>query len=609
MDRILEDNLSFLSVELRNRLLSPDDCVARTFYTPGGLPVTEIETGGKSVSLHSRFDPVKEASRFISEISDFSFDLFVVYGFASAYHIEKLLEHAAKNSNVLVIERSPSVLKNSLAARDLRGILSDPRLLICADPDDSEFAELLRGKSTNRVTFIFHRGSSQVFGDYYLNINNTIKTYFSDKEVNIATLAKFERLWSANSSRNIMEIVKCRPVNIFFGQFIDIPAIIVCAGPSLSRSIDFIRQNSAKALIIAVDTAYYLLKKHSIDPHFCVCVDPQIINARYFEKPSDTNAVLIADPSTHPSVFRFFTGRKAMISSIFANVKWIEQITGEKGEVTHGGSVSTNAFDFALKTGANPVIMTGQDLSFTDNLAHARGSYLDEQMHYRTNRFFSEQDFNRKQLSALPKVFLKGIKKREIFTNQKMLIFKNWFEKHADKKLINATADGVVLSGITHAEADTIDLGNEKDVPGIISMIYSSAPGGDEHIEAVKNRFERIFNELDSYLERTSKARVISQKLIEAVKKSNHAEIRRIIPKLDELDSYLESRKTVCDIIGLSMQRTIHTVTEGYENDNEKNLSDDMKVALKSHRMYGAMEESLRFNMKLASKMKTFLGL
>jgi hypothetical protein len=196
-----------------------------------------------------------------------------------------------------------------------------------------------------------------------------------------------------------------------------------------------------------------------------------------------------------------------MISSLFENVRWIEKITGEKGEVTHGGSVSTNAYDFALKIGANPVILTGQDLSFTSGLAHARGSYLDEQMHIKTNRFLSEQDFNRKQLSALPKIFMNGIKGYQIFTNQKMVIFKNWFEKHNSPSLINATSDGVILNGVKHEKTDNTKLNTAADLHALINEIYNSAPDGNIYLNEVRDKFERIFNEIESYYERASKAK------------------------------------------------------------------------------------------------------
>ena len=255
----------------------------------------------------------------------------------------------------------------------------------------------------------------------------------------------------------------------------------------------------------------------------------------------------------------------------------------------------------------NHIILTGQDLSFTSGLAHARGSYLDEQMHIKTNRFFSEQDFNRKQLSALPKIFMKGIKSPQIFTNQKMIIFKNWFEKHNSPSLINASSDGVILNGVKHEKSEDIKLSSIKDLNSFIDEIYNSAPNGNIYLNEVRDKFERIFNEIESYYERACKAKENSEKLILAIKTDSQNEIRHLIKKLDELDNYLESRKTVCDIIGLSMQKVIHTLTEGYESEDDKHKPENLKIAERSALMYKAMEESLRFNMKLAEKMKTIL--
>jgi hypothetical protein len=90
-------------------------------------------------------------------------------------------------------------------------------------------------------------------------------------------------------------------------------------------------------------------------------------------------------------------------------MKWIENSSGDKGEMCHGGSVSTNAYDFAKRLGAYPIILAGQDLAFTKGLAHAKGSYLDEQIHNKTNRISNAEMFNRRQLTFLPKILLPGI--------------------------------------------------------------------------------------------------------------------------------------------------------------------------------------------------------
>src|SRR5512133_2757850 len=114
-------------------------------------------------------------------------------------------------------------------------------------------------------------------------MQNIARSYLSTKEVNIATLAKFEKVWASNIARNIGAFVASPGANRFFGQFGGVPAIVVAAGPSLHASMDFIRKSRGRAVIVAVDTSYRILMSQGIEPHFCIVVDPQMINARYFE--------------------------------------------------------------------------------------------------------------------------------------------------------------------------------------------------------------------------------------------------------------------------------------------------------------------------------------
>jgi len=205
-------------------------------------------------------------------------------------------------------------------------------------------------------------------------------------------------------------------------------------------------------------------------------VDPQVINARYFEGTDNTETVLVADPMVHPSVFRFFKGKTTVTSIAFEMMKWIENSSGDKGEMCHGGSVSTNAYDFAKRLGAYPIILAGQDLAFTKGLAHAKGSYLDEQIHNKTNRISNAEMFNRRQLTFLPKIFLPGINGKAIHTNQKMIIFIKWFESRKDPEIINASRDGVLLNGIKHIHDSDIELNTPAfDIKSKIDEILDSS--------------------------------------------------------------------------------------------------------------------------------------
>ncbi|MCU0847013.1 MAG: DUF115 domain-containing protein [Spirochaetes bacterium] len=589
---------------------SPDPADITAVESRDGGPVPVVEAGGKKFFVHSRFDPVIEAERLCGEIDAAKHDLVIVFGFGYAYHVEALLAKMGRESSLLVIEKRADMIKSALGARDLSGMLSDHRLMLLVDPDEEEMASSLRGKSSLNIGFVTHRGSHQLYPDYYSNMFEMARSYVSTKEVNIATLAKFEKIWSANIARNAGRFVSCPGANIFYGKFNGAAAIVVAAGPSLPESIEFIRRNSGRAVIIAVDTAYKILERHGIAPHFCLVVDPQVVNARYFEGVAESGCVLVADPTVHPSALNLYRGRIAMFGVAFKAMKWIEDSVGEKGEVLHGGSVSTNAYDFARRIGAGQVIMVGQDLGFTRGLAHARGSYLDEQMHLKTSRTFTAEMFNRRQLSALPPVYMKGIRTARIRTNQKMLIFMNWFERRNDPSLFNATFDGVRIPGVKQVSQDDVEITIEGPSPGerieeILASVSAASAGMDVK-NILSSKIRKMLEEIDSLVPVLRKAVDHSESLCSLMKKGgDRGKIEYLVAKLSDADRAVESRKSVKEMIGISIQKTIHTITEGYDLDeSDAALTEEQIVAKRSNFLYRGLLEGSIYNRKILLKME-----
>jgi hypothetical protein len=577
--------------------------------------VPEVSIGKRRVYIHSRFAPEREAERLISEVDAGQYDLFIVFGFGFGYHIEELLKKIRRDSTVLALEKSAHLLKEAMKHRDLSDIFGDERFKILAEPNDEDIADVLKGKSSYRVAFITHRGSFQTHPEYYSNLSRIAKSYISTKEVNIATLAKFEKTWSANIARNIQQIISCPGVNVFFNGFENIPAIVVAAGPSLNQSLDFIRRNAVRSIIISVDTSYKILMNNGIEPHFCVSVDPQVVNARYFEGDIEGRTIMVADPTIHPSVFRLYKGKKVLTGMVFQMMKWINDVTGEKGELAYGGSVSTNAYDFAKMIGASPIILIGQDLAFSGGYAHARGSYLDEQVHLRTDRFYNAEIFNRNQLSALPKIYVRGIKAKRVQTNQKMMIFLSWFEKRHDPSLINATCDGVYIPGVEHCSFESIRLHelSEDLFTKMLNMFHDNLIREDER-ESMRrtllNRVTGMYGELEGLLPALKRAVKFSEELISQVngKKRNQERLDYLLGKLSETDRIIESKNTLKDMIGFTIQRVIHTITEGYNIDgDDSSLPEEARIAKRSGFLYRGLLEGTLFNRKILKKVINLL--
>ena len=214
-----------------SRLDVIDDGSIESVESKSGGPVPCFVQGeGRKLFIHSRIDPQREAERFIQEIDISGRDLVVMLGFGFGYHVEELLKKAGKEINVLAVEKNPLILRKAMESRNFSGLLSRENFLLAVDPDEDELTALMRGKSSRNVLFITHRGSHQVYPDYYSNMLAIMKSYISTKDVNIATLAKFEKTWTSNIARNISVIADSCGANVFYNAFKGIPAIVVAAG-------------------------------------------------------------------------------------------------------------------------------------------------------------------------------------------------------------------------------------------------------------------------------------------------------------------------------------------------------------------------------------------
>ena len=574
-----------------------------------GELVPAVTREGRKLFVHSRFDPVTEAERFAAEATE-ERDLAIVFGFGFAYHIEALMKKLSSNATVLAIEKNPAMLKEALNSRDLAGLLSDERLIILVEPNEDIIAESLKGKSSGRIGFITHRGSHQLDGTYYSSMLELCRSYLSTKEVNIATLAKFEKIWSANIARNIKQFMKTLPINTFYDKFKDVPAVIVAAGPSLEHSLEFIREAKERAIIIAVDTAMRVLLKAKITPHFCVAVDPQLINARYFEGLGALDTVLVTDPTVHPSVFHLYNGPMAVTGIAFDMMKWIEKICGEKGEMTHGGSVSTNAFDLARRFGCSPIIMTGQDLAFTGGRAHVRGSYMEEQFFLRSNRINTAESHNRFQITALPRVTTKGIRSQHVITNQKLMIFMTWFHKQNCSYLINSTYDGALIPGVQHVSSEAVmsDI-TAVDIRALIASIMNEnkAKKNETEIKSkLSKRIKDMLVEIESLIPLLDKTCGFSKNLIGLFEssKKEQSKVDYILKRLDETDRILESKSAVKDMLSLVSQKAIHTINEGYAIEGtDENTPKELLIAKRSDFLYREFYEGCLFNKKALETM------
>ncbi|MCZ8157564.1 MAG: DUF115 domain-containing protein [Leptospira sp.] len=596
---IFQKNLSKLPDNIASKIMSAET-VGQLEPTKSGEQTIIVD----GVYLHSKHDPIKEANRFINELPyDGTNRVFLLFGAGLGYVIPQILEK--ENAFVIWLEPHPFLVKESLALFDFSQYLESEKLIIILDIENEEpILEAFKGKSTYPITFVPHRSSFHWKEDVYSRLRFIAEQHFHKKNVNMATLTRFEKIWAKNLCFNLPELISMSPIQNLFGIAKGGKIVIACAGPSLYESLPDIQKYREHFVLIAVDTALPILQHFHVEPDLIYSVDPQLLNSQYLES-YNGEGILVFDPTSTYVSLRLKSGPKKgfFTSSPFPLIKLIEQTAGQSiGDVPFGGSVSTNAASLGTLMEADNTYLVGQDLSFTKGWAHSKGAIMEERLNFKESRKFRRELHNFRQLFALDQKSVNGIDEEVYITNEKMLIFKKWFEANAnDHRWINLTKFGAKLENIPHSDfASSFHKDDIVKADKIRTAIRSFIEVKKDFLDPsiLTQKLTATIGDLSDFLILVKSGLRLSKQLYTQIKQ-NQIEPNRFqsdLNQMDKIDELVSSKKGLNEILSLGIQRTILSITEGYDEHLtlEEKENPRLGIAKKSVLLYEGLFESIQ---------------
>ncbi|WP_157143609.1 motility associated factor glycosyltransferase family protein [Brachyspira pilosicoli] len=586
--------LNFL--DLLDSAKKEDDISLEVIETKSNNLSAKVIKNGKSVLLHSAYDPIKEANTLIKEIED-DVDVVFIFGIGGGYLINAIKK---LNINIVVIEPSISFFNLLIDNFKLDKILEDSKITFFIGGNDIEDIEkFISLKTTKKVKFFITRSYSNLFTDDALYYQTKVLSIIDKKTININTILRFDKLWAYNIASNVVEISTHYGVNKFFDKYKNIPAVVVSAGPSLEKNIRKLKELKDKAVIIAVDTAMKPLSSHNISPHFVITIDPQKKNSKYFRNVNFKDTVLIAESSVDNEAISSFKGAIYFLDSIFPLAKYFMRPLGKRGDITMGGSVSTAAYDFAIRIGANPIIMLGLDLSFPNHQTHIKGSYHEE-------NFFTEIGKLDSYDSRIYKVLVSGNLREEknvygesVFTDSRFDMYRNWYEEqckiNSSKKFYNATEGGVIIKAMENITVDEL-LKKLDNINIEIDKNSEELNKKNEILLSIKTGLEKIDAEIIELKPYVLNAIKLCDEINSELKR--HRKVDKLLEKLSESDIKILNISKINEFLGVTMQRVIKSITEGFDFED----SNYDKSILGSFKLYEAMRESIDYNHYIISR-------
>lgn len=590
----IKKNLKAYPIEFLNILKNKSDNLdisLKLIETKSRKYSAKVFKDNKSIFLHSAYDPEKEADTLIKEIEK-DLDLVFIFGIGAGYLI-----NALKKLNVAIAVIEPSIKFFNLLIDNfkLNKILESNITFFIGGNDIEDIEKFISLTNTKKVKFFITRSYATLFNEEALFYQQKVLSIVDKKIININTISRFDKLWAYNIASNVIEISTHYGVNKFFNKYKNIPAVIVSAGPSLEKNIRKLKEMKNKALIIAVDTAMKPLYSHNISPHFVITIDPQKKNSKYFRNINFKETVLIAESSVDKEAIDSFNGAIYFINSIFPLAKYFMESLGNRGDITTGGSVSTAAYDFAIRIGANPIIMLGLDLSFPNYQTHIKGSYHEE-------NFFTEIYKLDSYDSRIYKVLIDGnlrekknIYNEKVWTDSRFDMYRNWFEEQCVKnnkiKFYNATEGGIAINGMENIKLEElIEKYNDIDIEVATNKNDNDLERKNEILINIKNGLIKIDNEISKIKPYVINAIELCEKINEDLKRHRHVE--KLLENLNEYDIKILNISKVNEFLGITMQKTIKSITEGFILEDEKYD----KSIVNSYKLYEAMRESIDFN-------------
>ncbi|EDO8815243.1 DUF115 domain-containing protein [Campylobacter coli] len=157
-------------------------------------------------------------------------------------------------------------------------------------------------------------------------------------------------------------------------------AIVVSAGPSLTKQLPLLKAYQDKAVIFCADGALSMLEKEGIVPDYVTNLDYSDWPIKFFQNKENLKQSIIAlECATHPNVVRSLNAENCMI--VLRNKALYQRFNlNDFGYIDTGTHVSHFSYTLALALGFKNIIMIGQDLAFDEEgNSHSKGFSYGEQ--------------------------------------------------------------------------------------------------------------------------------------------------------------------------------------------------------------------------------------
>lgn len=366
---------------------------------------------------------------------------------------------------------------------------------------------------------------------------NIIKTKCDNIVFDKSTQILHEQIQSYNYLNNIFKLIDeagIQELSDVVQEFVNYPAVIVSAGPSLDKNVKILNEYKGMVFIVAVDAALNTLKENSVIPDLVVTMDPKFEKINAMRDKRYNNLPMIVNVISGYKLLKSHTGRKFFdlqqnnfIGTIADEYNKILPILGT------GGSVANSAFSFLEFAGFKNIILIGQDLAYPNNRLHANGAFENERdIEAESGKYY----------------YVRDIYGNKVLTEKNMDLYRLWFENaiagNSSLNVIDATEGGALIKGTTIMTLnEAMDIYAFDKKQNFTNIINKARYLFDDNMRScVKEEIIKYYDTIDNAVLRLSNGKKLYSKLEDLYykRKSHTRQFQNIMGKIKELTNYID---------------------------------------------------------------------
>ncbi len=590
---ILVDNLVILKevfpatlLKLKEIESSIDEEFIKIEETKNGHKTLSIRKDGKSLYIHSKYNPIREVEAIVEEYKDIEPNSSVIFfGVGLGYHIDAFL-NKHPNVSYYIYEPIPQILYTYLSNKEIKDLPSKKLKGMVTGNDKQTLYNFLNeyiSKSTGKAIMVVLPQCKNLFQQEYKNFLDIYREVAASKKTGTVTEYAFQKRWIVNSMKNFKEVLSTP--NIILerkGHFNGKPALLVAAGPSLNEEIENIRyiKENRLAYIFSVGSSINTLIYNEIYPDAVCTHDPTEINQVVFEKVKKmgiSEIPMIFGSSVGYETLENYKGNKYhMLTSQDTVSDYYLKSTKDVNidNVFDAPSIAVVTLQLLYKLGFSTIILIGQNLAYKDEKMYSEGIDYD-------------------YLEELTNEAEKGIKVKDVYGNEVLTDegfnrmrqqIEFYIRNFHDANVINTTKYGANIEGASFIELEKVIKEYLKD--SIVEEAWLNCESNaydKEHILSQSKKMDESYKDAQKIMREYYS---ILDSIDTFIKNRNFNQAEKMYIKLDKSLSKIEKNKFFKVFI-LPMNRVSYKALA----NNIDSLNEEKDKALKGQRIVNCFKQ------------------